>query len=281
VPVPGSPEISRRELGARLRALRLERGWTVEQVASHLLFSTSKVSRLETGRRGASAHDIHQLCDLYVVGDQLRRDLAKLAAEGKHSAWYRNPDLRSDYAGLEAAAETISDFALGVVPGLLQTEEYARAVLLGHPPRLPPDVIEQRIAARIARQHLLTSDSRPRFAALVDEGVLHRLVGSRHVMRAQLERMLEAASIPDVSVRVIPFDAGVLPTPNSKYIILTFAQPEIADTVFLEGLTGDNYVDRPEDIEVYKDAFAVMTGMAADAERSRGIISSIAAQLGS
>ena len=184
MPGSGSPAINRRELGAKLRALRLDRGWTVQQVADLLLFSTSKVSRLETGSRGVSEHDIDAVCNLYEVDDDLRQELADLAAGGKQAAWYRNPDLRSDYAGLEAEAETISDFALSVVPGLLQTERYARAVLLGHPPRLPAEVIRQRIAARVSRQRLLTSANPPRFDAILDEAVLHRIVGSNEIMES-------------------------------------------------------------------------------------------------
>src|ERR1700749_4193 len=130
VHTPGSPIVRRRELGALLKALRTERGWTAEQVGERLRFSPSKMSRLETGHRGASVRDINDLCDLYQVNDKQRRRLLELAREGKQRAWWQPLGLRySDYVGLEAEAASISDFGLGLIPGLLQTADYARTVV--------------------------------------------------------------------------------------------------------------------------------------------------------
>lgn len=276
VPGAGSPTVRRRELGTLLRALRTEKGWTVEQVAERLLISSSKVSRLETGQRGVSSRDIRDLCDLYDVDDEQRQMLADLAAEGKQQAWWQSRGLSySTYVGLEAEAASISDFGLGLVPGLLQTTDYARAVIRAIAPRLTEDLVEQRVRARIDRQHLLVSDHPPQFRAVLEESVLHRVVGSAGVMRAQLQHLLEISELPHVTVRVVPYQAGAMPASNNKFIILTFAQPGVPGVVFVEGLTGDLYLDRKEDFETYDAAFQALEGLAATPDQTRAIIASI------
>ncbi|HEV2240354.1 MAG TPA: Scr1 family TA system antitoxin-like transcriptional regulator [Streptosporangiaceae bacterium] len=176
----------RRELGARLRTLRIERGWTVEQVAERLLVSPSKVSRLETGQRGASARDIRDLASLYGLDDDERQRLTDLAVEGKQHAWWQPFSLPySTYVGLEADATSIRDFGLGLVPGLLQTPDYARAVLQVSVPHRDPDTIEHLIEGRIARQErVLSAEEPPHFDAILDASVLHRVVGTRATIRA-------------------------------------------------------------------------------------------------
>lgn len=258
----------------QLKALRTQKGWTVEQVAERLEFSASKVSRLETGQRGASARDIRDLCDLYAVDDQQRQHLVGLAAEGKQTAWYQRQTLRgSRYVGLEAAAKTVSDFGLGLVPGPLQTSDYARAIMRGTLPAISADVIEQRLEARIARQRALASRTDLLFEALLDESVLHRLVGGRSVMKSQLSRLLELSELAHVAIRVLPFERGALPSNNNKFIILTFERPdEEPPIVFVETLTADHYLDRPDDVAEYQEAFKIMQGMAATPAKTRQLI---------
>ena len=280
MPGTSSPTVRRRELGARLRALRTEKGWTVEQVAEQLLISPSKVSRLETGQRGASARDIRDLCDLYDLGDDERRRLTDLAAEGKQHAWWQPFSLPySTYVGLEADATSIRDFGLGITPGLLQTPDYARAVLRATVPRRAPDTVEQLIEGRIARQQrILAAENPPQFQAILEESVLHRVVGGRVTMRAQLQRLLEASELPNVTVRVVPYEAGALPNANNKFIILSFAKLALPDVVFVEGLTGDLYIERKEDIDTYNAAFQSLEALAATPEDTRDIITSILRQ---
>jgi transcriptional regulator with XRE-family HTH domain len=274
VQTTGSPTARRRELGALLKALRSAKGWTAEQVADRVLISPSKLSRLETGQRGASARDVRDLCNLYEVDDEQRRHLMDLAREGKQRAWWQSLPY-SQYAGLEAAATSISDYGLGMVPGLLQTADYARAIVRAAVPKWVPEVVEQRVEARIARQHLLRMDNAPRFEAVVDESVLHRVVGSPAVMQAQLERLLELSDLPNVTLRVIPYQAGALPAGNNKFIILGFAQSAVPDTVFIEGLTGDLYLDDPRDVETYELTFRTLTQLAAGPEATRDIIAAM------
>jgi transcriptional regulator with XRE-family HTH domain len=281
VPATGNPTIRRRELGALLRDLRNQRGWTAEQVAERLLVSPSKVSRLEKGQRGASARDIRDLCDLYGVDGEQRQRLMDLASESKQRAWWQPLGLPySTYVGLEAEATSISDYGLGIIPGLLQTADYARAVVRAAVPRWVPEIVEQRVEGRMARQQLLFSDRPPRFEAVVDESVLHRIVGSSSVMRAQLRHLLELSDLPTVTLRVIPYDGGALPAGNNKFIILGFTRTTVPDVVFIEGLTGDLYLEDPHDVEVYNLTFRTLTDLAASPEVTRDIIASVIGSYG-
>ena len=272
----GSPIVRRRELGALLKALRNAKGWTAEQVADRLLISPSKLSRLETGQRGASARDIRDLCNLYQVDDEQRQHLTELAREGKQRAWWQPLALPyTTYVGLEDEATSISDYGLGIMPGLLQTADYARAIVRAAVPRWVPEVVEQRVEGRMTRQQLLYSDDPPRLEAVVDESVLHRVVGSTAVMRAQLERLLELSDLPNVTLRVIPYGAGALPAGNNKFIILGFPQAAVSDVVFVEGLTGDLYLDDPRDVEIYQLTFRTLMQLAASPEATRDIIAAM------
>jgi transcriptional regulator with XRE-family HTH domain len=282
LPDSGSPTVRRRELGALLRALRTERGWTVEQVADRLMVSSSKVSRLETGQRGVSARDIRDLCDLYQVTEERRQQLTDLAAEGKQQAWWQSRKIYySNYVGLEAEAASIHDFGLGVVPGLLQTPDYGRAVLSATRPALPPDVIEQRLASRIERQRLLATANPPEFEAVIDEGVLHRIADSRRAMRVQLEHLLAESERPNVTIRVLPYKAGLLPSNTNKFIILEFATPALQPIVFIEHLTGDLYLDHLEDVAAYQATFGLMREMALTEDETRELLRELAGRSGS
>jgi transcriptional regulator with XRE-family HTH domain len=261
-----------------LRSLRTDRGWTVEYVAEQLLCSPSKISRLETGQRGVSPRDIRDLCDLYSVEDSLRRQLSDLAAEGKQQAWWQSRGLPySTYVGLESEAGTIRDFGYGVVPGLLQTADYAEAVLRTIHPVLRSDEIGVRLSGRIERQQrLLESGSPPRFESVIDEAVLHRVAGNNSVMRTQLLHLVEVSRRQNVSVRLLPYEVGVLPATNNKFILLSFAESPVPAMVFIEGLSGDLYLDKPEDVEIYRDAFTTMQAIALTEGRTRDAIARIA-----
>ena len=268
----GSPTVRRRELGALLRAHRVEKGWTAEQVADRLMMSTSKVSRLETGQRGASARDVNDLCDLYEVDDEQRRHLQELASEGKQRAWWQPLGLPySTYVGL-GGGMLINDDGLGIIPGLLQAPDYARAVVHSTVHNWPPQEVTKRVQGRMIRQQLLFSEHPPNFDVVVDESVLHRIVGSKAIMRAQLERLLELSELPAVTLRVLPFAAGVVPASNNKFIILKFASPSISDIVFIECLSGDLYLEDPDDIEVYNATFKRLINLAASPGESKKII---------
>lgn len=283
VPATGNnPLLRRRELGALLKSLRVEKRMSVGQVADHLGVSSSKVSRIEAGQRGISPQDIQGLCDLYEVDAEQRQLLTELARESKKRAAPQPFSLPySTYARLEAEATSISDYGLGLMPGLLQTPGYARAVLRAVVPRWDPAIVEERVNGRMARQQLLFSEHPPHFEAVVDESVLHRLVGSPAIMRAQLKRLLDLSELPSVTLQVLPYDAGALPAGNSKFIVLRFAPPTVSDIVFIEGVTRDSYLDDPPEVEVYNLTFRRLADLAADPSKTREMIASMIVGFGS
>lgn len=271
-----NPTIRRRELGTLLRSFRTRRSWTVDYIAEQLQVSPSKISRLENGLRGVSAADIGRLCDLYDVRGEERKHLTELARESRQRARWQPLGLPySTYIGLEADATSISDYGLGIMPGLLQTPDYARAVVRAAVPKWVPDVVKQRVEGRMLRQQILFSEHPPRFEAVVDESVLHRVVGSRAVMRAQLQRLLDLAELSAVTLQVIPYSAGALPAGNNKFIILKFASADVRDVVFIEGLTGDLYLDEPGDVETYSTAFRTLVELAKSPKETREVIAAM------
>jgi hypothetical protein len=235
------------------------------------------MSRLETGQRGASPRDIEDLCDLYEVDDERRQRLLELASGGKQRAWWQPLGLPyPEYVGLEAEAVSISDFGLGFIPGLLQTADYARAIVRAAVPRWVPEIVEQRVQGRMARQEqFLDRENPPKFDAVVDESVLHRVVGSRGVMRAQLERLLELSERPNITLRVIPYEAGALPAGNNKFIILRFASADVRDVIYIEGLTGDLYLEDPGDVETYSTTFRTLVQLAKSPKATREVIAAM------
>jgi len=276
MPAAGNPTARRRELGSMLRSLRTDSGLTAEAVAKRLGFSRSKISRLENGRRGASQADIALVCDLYQVDDEQRARLGELAAGGRQRVWWQSlslPYADHDYIGLETEAESISDYGLAVVPGLLQTPDYARALVQANAPVLSPDVVEQRVRARMARQRLLSSGGAPRFITVLDESVLHRVVGSPMIMLSQLERLITMARLPTVTIRIVPYDAGVVPAGIGKFVILHSSLPEISDVVLIEELTGlHRYIEDSKDVATYTATFRTLLELAADPVASAAMI---------
>jgi transcriptional regulator with XRE-family HTH domain len=256
-----------------LRSLRAGTGLTTEQVAKRLGFSRYKISRLENGQRGASQVDILQLCELYQVDENYRLRLTKLAAEGKQRGSRPPFGLpHSDYIGLEAEAASISDYGLAIVPGLLQTPDYARAIVRSGVSAQEPQIVDERVRVRIARQQLLSSNKAPTFETVLDESVLHRVVGSPAVMVAQLRRLLELSELPHVTIRIVPYDAGSVPAGVNKFVIFRFALSHVADIVLIEELTSHHYLEEPEQVETYSGTFRRLAGLSAGPAASRAMI---------
>jgi hypothetical protein len=231
---------------------------------------------METGQRGVTARDVRDLCDLYGITDEAERDrLMNLAREGRQSAWWQPYDLPySDLVGLEAEATAISDFQSSVVPGLLQTADYARAGHEGAMPRLHPDEIERRIEVKLTRQKVLHKPDPPFFSAVLDEAVLRRVTGGSRVMRAQLDRLIEASTLPNVTIQVIPFTVGAHPGVESNFNILEVRLPS-SGVVFVEGLVGSTYLEKPEDLERYRQIFGQLRSIALSPEDSVAMIAKI------
>jgi transcriptional regulator with XRE-family HTH domain len=269
--VPG-PMVRRRELAAVLRALRVSAGMTIEQVADRLLCSPSKVSRMETGFRTVTMRDVRDLCDLYRVADSQRRDLMELAREGRKPGWWQSYDLHyATFLGLEADATSIDNFEVSVFPGLLQTADYARAIIEKMSLHPSPEKIDKGVAARLKRQQLLIQDNPPPLRVIVDESALRRIIGSPSVMKAQLDHIIKISSLPNVSVQVIPYDTGAYPALDSCFTILEFASP-VPGVIYVEGLIGLIYLERPQDVERYQRIFRDMHSIAATEQESITLI---------
>jgi transcriptional regulator with XRE-family HTH domain len=272
LPEVRSPTVRRRELGALLRALRNEKGLTVEQVADRLLCSASKVSRMETGHGIATSRDIRDLCVLYDVTDAERDRMMTLAREGKRRAWWQSYDLAyASYVGLEEEAVAISAFQSSVVHGLLHTADYARANHESSMPRLSPQQIELQIEAKLTRQRILTQANPPSFAVVLDEAALHRLIGGRQVMAAQLAKILDVSALPNVRVQVLPYERGAHPAMESNFTILQLPDPT-PGVVFVEGLIGSTYLERAEDLKRYHDIFGELQSIALNPQDTAGLI---------
>jgi transcriptional regulator with XRE-family HTH domain len=280
VPEVRSPTVRRRELGALLRALRNEKGLTVEQVAERLLCSPSKVSRMETGHGIATPRDIRDLCDLYEVTEDAERDrMMQLSHEGKQQGWWQAYDLDyfATYVGLEAEAVGIKYYQTAIVPGLVQTPDYARAMHEVSVPQIAPERIDQLIEARLKRQQILSRDAPVRLEVVLDEAVLHRLVGGPMVMREQLGRLVEVSKQPNVTIQIIPYIAGAHPAMDSVFNILEFADP-VPSVVYVEGLVGWIYVERPQDIDRYQQVFEHLRTVALSPQESIELLVRIGAE---
>jgi transcriptional regulator with XRE-family HTH domain len=248
--------VRQRELGKRLRELRHRRDLTVEDVAGRLLCSATKVSRLETGMRRPSLRDVRDLCALYDLDEQASAELMNLAREAREQGWWtRYVDVSFEpYIGLETEAAAITCYSMYDVPGLLQTEEYARALIKAIAPETGADVFEQRVEVRLRRQQLLEQDNRPCYRALLDEAVLHRRVGGAQVMYTQLGKILEAAEKDRATVQIIPFDIGAYGARDINFVLLEFGESNLSPVVYVEGMTGSRYIDREADVGGYREA---------------------------
>lgn len=274
-----NPTLRRRELGVLLRSMRIERELTVDEVAERAMFSTTKLSRLETGRVGASPRDIRDLCIVYGITSAAERErLMTLAREGKQRAWWQQYGLpEATYLGLETEADSISDYDTDIISGLLQVEGYIRALHQGNTSP-PPDehAVEQRTEARLRRQALLTRQDAPQFHYIMDESTLHRPIGGHIVMRAQMARIVEIAHLPNVTIQIIPFSVGAHPGLASNFVILEFGKPTMNDVVYVEGLIGNIYLESAADLMRYRQAFSRLQSIALNPEESIAMVARIA-----
>jgi transcriptional regulator with XRE-family HTH domain len=265
----GGPTVLRMLLGIQLRRLRELKGLTPEEAGYEIRASRSKISRVEHGRVGFKERDVRDLLTLYGVTDESERQrMLSLASQANDQGWWAKyddilPDWFESYVGLEQATSLIRTYELQFVPGLFQTEGYARAVtVLGHR-AAPASEIDRRVSLRMQRQELLLSDESPRFWAVIDESALRRAVGGRDVMRGQLRRLLDIAELPGVTLQVMPFSRGGHPAAGGSFTVLRFAEQDLPDIVYIEQLTGALYLDRRDEVDHYME---VMNRLSAEAE---------------
>ena len=251
------PTVLRMMLGSRLHRLREAAGVTTDQAGYEIRASRSKISRMENGHVSFKERDVADLLSLYGITDeQVRAGMLSLARQANAPGWWsKYGDVLADwfaaYLGLEAAASVIRTFELQFVHGLFQTEDYARAVTrLGYR-AAPAEEIERRVSLRLKRQDLLTRPDPPQVWAVFDEGALRRPVGSRTVMRAQLNRLMEVAELRHVTVQVVPFARGGHAAAGGSFAILRFGAADLPDVVYIEQLTSALYLDKRDDVDHY------------------------------
>jgi transcriptional regulator with XRE-family HTH domain len=274
---PGAnPTVRQRQLGRRLRELRNGLGLTVEDVGQELLCSATKISRLETGARRASLRDVRDLCRVYGVTSQADADdLMNLARRAREPGWWtRYDDLGlSPYIGLEQEAVAITSFSMYYVPALLQTAEYAHAIIRSIERRMDLKIIDQRVEARILRQQLLERESPPRYRVLLDEAVLHRQISGPAGIRAQLDKILRYAEEEKVIAQVVQFDVGGHGATDSNFDLLEFSRDSLqSPVVYVEGLFTNRYYERPEQIERYREALEYLRDVALSPRDSNSLI---------
>ena len=281
-----NPTVRQRELGMRLRELRRGLGMTVEEVGELLECSPTKISRLETGARRAIPRDVRDLCRIYGVTDQEEADsLVTLARQAREPGWWTQyDDLNlSPYIGLEQEAVAITSFSMYYVPPLIQTADYAKAIIRGIAPKIDPKILDQRVEARLRRQELLERESPPRYRALLDEAVLHRQVGGPvdgpAIMRAQLDKILQSAADSKATIQIIPFEVGEYGSADSNFDLLEFrADSRQSPIVFVEGLFSNLYQERQAEIDRYREALEYVRDTALSPRDSTSLIAEIRAK---
>ncbi|WP_405480450.1 helix-turn-helix domain-containing protein [Streptomyces sp. NBC_00009] len=275
-----NPTVRRRRLGQELRRLRELKGMTAEEVAERLLVSQSKISRLENGRRSISQRDVRDLCGVYEVEDHRIVDsLMQMAKDSRQQGWWHSfGDIPySVYIGLETDAASLRVYDPQVVPGLLQTRAYAETLITGALPETTPTDIDKRVQVRVRRQERIAAPDNPlRLWTVLDESALRRVVGSRAVMREQLEHLVEQSQLPHVTVQVIPFDMGAHPGLNGQYAILEFPDAADSSVVYIEGVTSDLYLEKANDVQKYSVMYEHLRAQALNVEQSRQFIAKIA-----
>jgi DNA-binding XRE family transcriptional regulator len=281
----GGPTVQRMLVGAKLRRLRADLGLTREQAADHIRASAWKIHRLENGQVSFKERDLLDLLDLYeVVDPQEIADTLALAREANHPGWWQHygdvlPAWFRAYVDLESAASLIRTYEGQYIPGLLQTDDYIRAVVHAAHLTDSSDEVGRRVRLRMARQTLLTRDQPPRLWAVIDEAALRRPVGGPEVMRGQLERLIDATKLATVTLQLLPFAAGAHPAMAGAFSVLRFGDRELPDVVYLEHLTGASYLDKRDEVERYLDIMELLCLQAEPPARTAELLQGILEEL--
>ena len=273
-----SPTVRRRRLGAELRKHREEAGVTIEVVAERLHCSTSKVSRIETGHTSATPRDVRAMLDIYGIDGDESSELVQISREARQKGWWHpySTVLTGAYVGLEAEANSVRAYEQQVVPGLLQTEEYARAMIRSARPDISTDEVERRVRVRMERQSLLMQDDPIDLWMVLDEAVLSRPVGGDAVMRAQLHHLVVTAELPNVTLQVLPFLAGAHAGMDGTFTILDFPEPTDTDVVYAENATGGLFLEKADELRKYVFIFDHIRAAALRPEESVSLLAELA-----
>jgi transcriptional regulator with XRE-family HTH domain len=282
---PGGPTVQRMLVGTQLRRLRIDAGLSREQAGEAIRASEWKIHRLENGQVGFLVRDIIDLLRLYGVTDPTEvAEFVALAREANNPGWWQHygdvlPPWFRTYVDLESVATLIRTYEGQFIPGLLQTDDYMRAVVQGAHLDESAEEVGRRVRLRMARQILLTREQPPRLWAVVDEAAMRRPVGGREVMRDQMERLIDAAKLPNVTLQVLPFDAGAHPGMVGSFSVLRFPEEELPDVVYLEHLTSALYLNKPEEVDQYLHVMESICVRAAPPDQTVALLHQILEEL--
>ncbi|MFF4115400.1 helix-turn-helix domain-containing protein [Streptomyces sp. NPDC001714] len=280
-----APTVGQVVLGRRLLDLRERAGLKREEAARVLRVAPATVRRMEMAEVGLKIPYLQLLLKAYGVTDDEADLFVRLAEEANRPGWWQRfhdilPSWFSMYVSLEGAASLIRSYEPHFVPGLLQTEDYARGVLKsGAVGQTEPEEIERHVALRMQRQQLLTRTEAPRFWAVMDETALRRPVGGPEVMRAQIDRLLDVTKLPNVTLQVAPFSGGPHPGTYGPFVLFRFAMPELPDMVYSEYLTGAVYLDARTEVATHLEVMDRMAAQAATAQRTKEILRDLRKEL--
>ena len=282
----GSPTMRRRRLARELARLREERSMTIREAATALEWDPSKLSRVEGLQRGIIVRDVRRLLNLYQVTDETQREaLFELARQAKQRGWWQAyaDVMPSEYAnliGLEAEAAEIRTYQPELIHGLLQTEDYARAIIRSGRPGDTADEVDRRVEIRMTRQQILDREDPPRLRVVLNEAAVRRMVGGPDVMRAQLARLTAERDRSNVTVQVLPFTAGEHPAMASgPFVLLEFPQAADPGVITAENLTGSLSLDAPDDFRQYARTFDFLQAAALGPRETRDMLSTLAGQI--
>jgi transcriptional regulator with XRE-family HTH domain len=274
-----SPTIRARRLRRELRRLRDRAGLTAEDVAADLGWHRTKVIRVELGHSRVTPTDVRDLLRLYKASDEEHESLTTLSRQARQKGWWNayGDVLLDDYVGFEAEASSISSYESLYVPGLLQTEEYARAIIRAGRTTADPEEVDRIVAARLARKALLSRDVPPKLWIVLDEAVVRRLVGGPEVMRAQLVRLIEACANPTIEVQVLPFAGGAHAAMGGPFTILDYTEPVLDPTVvYLGNDTSTALLEKEVQVTRYRLMFDHLRAKALDPDKSGDFLARVA-----
>jgi transcriptional regulator with XRE-family HTH domain len=279
------PAVRRRQLMTELKRLRESAGLTQEDVAGQLDWHPTKIMRIETGRTAPHPNDVRVMLGLYGVADSgVLAGLLKLAKDARQRGWwYSYKDVLLSrfelFLGLESEADSIRDFELSMIPGLLQTDDYARELIRGLM-AFDAAEIERRVELRMARQQILDREDAPHLWAIVDEAAVHRVVGGKAIMKAQLLHLANSAEHGRTTIQVLPFSAGPHRGQTGPFISLGFAEPTEPEVVYMETVGGNLYVDKSEEVRLFSTVFDQLRAVALSPSQSAAMLQALAGELG-
>jgi transcriptional regulator with XRE-family HTH domain len=281
VTVRPSPTVRRRRLGLELRRLREAAGLTIEIVAERLECSSSKISRIETGHTGVTPRDTRDMLSVYGIDGPAADDLVQVARDARQKGWWHlyGTVLTGAYVGLEAAASSIRSYEVQVIPGLLQTRDYARIMVRNGRPGMSESDVDRRVHVRMARQSLLVQDDPLDLWVVLDETIFHRLMGGPALMREQLDRLASSAAQPNVTVQVLPFSVGAHVAMEGSFTILGYEEPADPDVVFAENAAGGLFLEKDEELQQYHYIFDHLRASAMPPDESVAYIAARAKEL--